>query len=293
MEHALSPRLQDWQTRGRALTWQGLRLFHVVEGQGPVVLLLHGYPTGSFDWHALWPLLQPGYRLLAPDFPGLGFSDKPRGCRYTLELHAEAVDAVLDSLGRPPVHVVAHDLGVRVAQAMLLRRQADPTLSPLSSLVLLNGALCPEAYRPRLIQRLLASPAGPWLGPRIPKRAFDRTITGLFGATTPPSRELLDDFWSLVEYGDGRRITHSVGSFWRTPRAERDRLVGALLGSAVPLRLINGSADPNSGEPMMQRWLSLSPTADLVRLAAIGHWPQLEAPVATADAIHSFWHAAA
>lgn len=286
---ARSPRLLEWQARGRVMPWRRLRLYYRAEGEGPAVLLLHGYPTGSYDWHALWPLLQPSYRLVAPDFPGLGFSDKPPGLGYTLDLHAEAVDAVLDDLGRPPVHVVAHDLGVRVAQALLVRREADRTLASIGSLVLLNGAMCPEAYRPRFIQRLLASPIGPWLGPRIPRRAFDRTITGMFGASAPPSRELLDDFWALVEHGDGRRITHEVGRFWRTTPADRDRLVGALLRSSAPLRLVNGSADPNSGEAMVKRWLSLAPGTDTVRLARIGHWPQLEAPIASAAAIREFW----
>lgn len=288
MSPSPSPRLARWREGAGSFTWRGQRLFVKDEGRGPPVLLLHGYPTGSWDWHALWPLLQPHHRLIAPDFPGLGFSDKPRHGTYALADHAAAIDALLEALRPGAVHVVAHDLGVRVAQEMLARREAMPTLPPLASLVLLNGAMCPEAYRPRPIQRLLATPLGAWLGPRVPRAAFDRAIASLFGPDAGPPAELLDDFWALLEHGDGRRITHRVGRFWRVGRAQRERLVGALRRSPLPLRLINGAADPNSGAHMVQRWLEGAPDTDVVRLERIGHWPQLEAPQATAEAVLDF-----
>lgn len=284
----MSPRLALWHREGRSFHWHGHRLFYKDEGQGPALLLLHGYPTGSYDWHALWPALRQGHRLIAPDLLGLGFSDKPLEHDYTLAHHAQAVDALLASLGLDEVHVVAHDLGVRVAQEMLARRQAGDAASRVMRLVLLNGAFCPEAYRPRWIQRLLASPIGPVLGPRVPRRAFDRAVRGLFGPRSQPTAELLDDFWSLLEFGQGRRVTHAVGRFWLPRLAMRDRLVGALLHSPAPLRIVNGAADPNSGRHMVARWLSLAPQTDVVSLPDIGHWPQIEAPGRTGRAILEF-----
>jgi hypothetical protein len=55
------------------------------------------------------------------------------------------------------------------------------------------------------------------------------------------------------------------------------------------LRLINGCADPNSGSHMVNRWLSLAPSADVVRLEHVGHWPQIEAARSTAASIVDFW----
>lgn len=284
----MSPRLAQWRKSGRSFRWRGRRIFFMDEGSGPAVLLLHGYPTASFDWHAIWPMLVPYYRVIAPDFLGLGFSDKPLQHEYTLTNHAESVDDLMASLGLSAVHAVAHDLGVRVAQEMLARSETRQTSSRLKSLVLLNGAMCPEAYRPRPIQRLLASPIGAWLDPRVPRAAFDRAVRELFGPHTPPTTELLDDFWSLVELGEGRRITHAVGRFWIPRLAMRDRVVGALLRSRVPIRVINGTADPNSGRHMVDRWLDLSPQPDVVRLHDIGHWPQIEDVQRTGRAILEF-----
>ena len=294
----VSSALDRWRAAGQTVSVDGVPVFVREEGEGGggvedrTVLLLHGYPTGSYDWHAVWPLLRPGRRLIAPDFPGLGFSGKPAddpAGRYTLARHAQTLDALLLARGVTDVHIVAHDLGVRVAQALLVRREEGAPGARVQSLVLLNGAMCPEAYRPRPVQRLLATPLGPWLGPRLPRRLVQRTLARLFGPHTQPSAALLDDFWALIEAGGGRRVVHAVGRFWQTPPALRDRLVGALQRSSAPLRLINGSLDPNSGEAMVQRWLTLQPEADVVRLPDVGHWPQIEAPAATAEAILAFW----
>jgi pimeloyl-ACP methyl ester carboxylesterase len=283
---ALSERLRAWRRGGRSFTHGGHTVFFKDEGHGPTVLLLHGYPTGSYDWHALWPLLTPQCRLIAPDMIGLGFSDKPTDWDYTLQTHADMHEALLQHLGLSSVHVVAHDLGVSVAQEMLARRlEGSEALPRIQSLTLLNGGLCPEAYRPRRIQQLLATPLGAWLGPRLPEAAVKRALSELMGDGHANRAALLEDFWQLVCFNDGRRIAHQAGRFWRDRLACRDRLVGALLARAMPLRLINGAADPNSGQHMAARFKQLMPEADIVSLAQVGHWPQIEAASATAGAI--------
>ena len=115
----MSARLAAWARDRRDFEWQGHRLFVRDQGTGPAAVLLHGYPTGSYDWHAIWPWLQPGLRLIAPDFLGMGFSDKPRSHDYTITSHAASVDALLVALGIGEFHLVGHDLGVRVAQELL------------------------------------------------------------------------------------------------------------------------------------------------------------------------------
>jgi pimeloyl-ACP methyl ester carboxylesterase len=68
----------------------------------------------------------------------------------------------------------------------------------------------------------------------------------------------------------------------------RDRLVAPLLSRAVPCRLINGSADPNSGDHLAQRYRALLPQADIVSLPGVGHWPQLEVPEAVTESLLEF-----
>lgn len=286
----MSPRVSNWQAGGSFITIGAHRYFVRRGGAGPVLLLLHGYPVGSYDWHAIWPHLQAHFTLIAPDMLGHGFSDKPSNGDYSLEAHAALHDALLEQLGVEECHIVAFDLGVSVAQEMLARRLEQPQRGwpRVKSLVLLNGGLCPEAYQPRLIQRLLVSPMGGWLAARINQRMFGKPITHMFGHSPPPSKELLEDFWTFLNLGNGRQVAHRVGAFWKSRIAHSERLVGALLHGGVRLRLINGAADPNSGAHMVRAFLKHQPRADVVSLKALGHWPHIQDPLTVALHIVQF-----
>lgn len=276
---ALSTSAQAWLADGEAWHWRGHRIHvHRAGSGGPTLLLIHGYPVGSFDWHTLWQPLAAAHRLLAPDLLGLGASDKPRTGPYGLNDHAQMLDAALQHEGVGDVHVVAHDLGVSVAQAMLLRREHDHTLPRIVSLSLFNGGLVPQAYRPRPIQRLLASPVGGWLGPRLPRRSFDQAITRLFAPGAAPSAQLLDDFWAFVTLNDGLAVAHRVGAFWRERLAHAEALLGATLRFCGRLHLINGALDPNSGRHMVRAYQRLQPGVTVTWLDDAGHWPQIEQP---------------
>lgn len=280
--------LADWRRQGTFFLWRSRRIFVASAGAGSTMLLIHGYPTASYDWHRLWRPLASRFRVLAPDLLGLGFSDKPSGHAYRIADHADMIEDLLSHTGLRQVHVVAHDLGVSVAQELLARQLEGQTEYQIRSLVLLNGGLCPEAYHPRPIQRLLASPLGPWLGPRMPRRAVERAIRSLFAPGRPPSAELLDHFWQLITHNEGLQVAHAAGRFWVDRLEHRDRLVEPLLSRAVPCRLINGSVDPNSGDHMARRYRALVPQADIVSLPDVGHWPQIEAPELVIESLLEF-----
>ncbi len=280
--------LATWFRQGTFFLWRSQRIFVADAGQGSAVLLIHGYPTASYDWHRVWRPLTSRFRVLAPDLLGLGFSDKPLEHTYRIADHADMIEDLLSHLGQRQVHVVAHDLGVSVAQELLARQLEGQTDCQIRSLVLLNGGLCPEAYRPRPVQRVLASPLGPWLGPRMPRWAVERSIRSLFAPGHPPSAKLLDDFWQLIRHNDGLQIAHATGQFWVDRLKHRDRLVEPLLSQVVPCRLINGSADPNSGDHMAQRYRVLLPQADIASLPGVGHWPQIEVPGVVTELLLDF-----
>jgi pimeloyl-ACP methyl ester carboxylesterase len=164
-------------------------------------------------------------------------------------------------------------------------------MAAISAVVFLNGGLFAECYRPRIIQRILCSSLGRFVGPRIPRRAFESALRELFGPETQPGEEQLAEMWELVGYNQGRRVTHEVGRFVLDRVAYRDRLVEPLIAGAVPMRLVNGSRDPNSGTHMARRYRELVPRADVVDLDNIGHWPQIEAPTETGAAILEFLRA--
>lgn len=287
----LTPALLDWERKGTWFRYGGHDVFlrtNVRAGDRPVLLLVHGYPTGSYDWHRLWPRLQAHYQLIAIDMLGLGLSDKPADQPYSLAMHADLHEEVLERLGVRRVHLLAHDLGVSVAQEMLAMRMVDDALPEIASVTLLNGGLFPEAYRPRPIQRLLASPLGGLVGPLVSRAAFERSIRPLFSPQYPPDPQLIDDFWSLVVEGQGLRVAHRVGRFWKDRMAMRDRLVEPVLQQLWPVQMINGQGDPNSGAHMAARYRALVPDARIVALEGVGHWPQLDVPEKVARLVGGF-----
>jgi pimeloyl-ACP methyl ester carboxylesterase len=273
--------LDSWRSSGRGFTFEGQPVFYRREGTGPVLLAVHGYPLSSFDWHRIWEPLTARFDVIAPDFLGFGFSAKPRAYRYSVMAHADLALALLDALGVESYRVLTHDMGNSIGQELLAR--ADPRLA---SICFLNGGLFPEVYRPRLIQRLLNSPLGGFIGPRVPRAAFRRALSEVFGPRTKPTDDELELYWRLVNFNEGLRVTHLVGRFAVERFTHRERWVGALTSAKVPMRFVDGPADPNSGLHMVQRYRELVRDPDVVLLdPEIGHWPQLEAPEATARAV--------
>jgi pimeloyl-ACP methyl ester carboxylesterase len=96
----------------------GGELAYVDEGDGPAVLLLHGFPTSAHLWRDLVPMLAPRFRAVAPDLLGYGDSDKPGQEAVTVRSQADHVRDLLDALGLERVAVVGHDIGGGIAQLL-------------------------------------------------------------------------------------------------------------------------------------------------------------------------------
>jgi epoxide hydrolase 4 len=94
----------------------GVRLHCVVEGEGPLVLLLHGFPETSRAWRNQIPTLAARFRVVAPDLRGFGRSDKPKGiAAYRTTFLANDVVALVHAFDAERAHVVGHDWGGGVA----------------------------------------------------------------------------------------------------------------------------------------------------------------------------------
>lgn len=278
--------LAQWKQAGHTFDFNGHRVFFRREGAGTPVLAIHGYPLSSFDYSRVWPQLTAAHDVIAPDMLGFGFSAKPKQHTYSLDELTNLHEALLAHLGVTRVHVLAFDLGTAIAQELLARR--GPV--ELASVCFLNGGLFPEVYRPRFIQKLLTSPLGGVVGPHLPRRAIQHAIASVFGPDTQPTAEDLECFWQLVDFDDGRRVTHLLNRLIFERRTRRERWVSAMLETKVPLKLINGPADPNSGAHLVARYRELMPSPNVTVVGdRIGHWPSLEAPTETAHAILEFF----
>jgi len=283
-----SQRLQDWINSGESRQLAGHRVFvrkQVTPGRPPL-LLIHGYPTASYDWVRVWPRLAANHSLYAPDLLGFGRSAKPRDTDYPIALQADLCMALLDDCGVTDVHVLAHDYGDTVAQELLAREQQGRLR--IASMAFLNGGLFPETHRARLIQKLLARRLiGPLLAGAMRFEKFEATMLSISGRE-PPTREELQDLWVLIEHDGGRQALARLINYMEQRRRNRARWVGALVESRVPRRLICGAVDPVSGRHLADRYRELVPDPDVVVLEDVGHYPHLEVHDRVVDEYQAF-----
>ena len=95
---------------------EGLKIHYLAAGQGPTVILLHGYTQTSRMWMPIIPLLAGKFSVIAPDLPGIGDSDIPKD-GLDMKTSAMRIHALAKSLGVQKAEVVGHDIGLMVAYA--------------------------------------------------------------------------------------------------------------------------------------------------------------------------------
>ncbi len=268
----MSATIEAWRDAGAYVELLGHRIFYRRAGEGPTLLLVHGYPTSSWDWAPIWDALTLRFDVIAADMLGFGYSGKPRGHRYTIAEQADLQDALRAHLGVREHHALVHDYGVTVGQELLARGAPG-----MRSIAFLNGGLFPETHRPRPIQRLLASRLGPLVARLSTERAFARSLSAVFGPRTKPSPAELRAFFRLASRDGGMLALAGLIGYMREREERRERWVSALVETKLPLLAINGTLDPVSGAHMVARLLELRPGTEVVRLE-VGHYPQIEAP---------------
>ena len=267
--------IKEWKERGKSYMHRNQHIFYVDEGQGDVVVCIHGFPTSSWDWHLIWQPLCEHFRVIAIDMIGFGYSDKPRDYHYSIMDQADLHENVLHHLGIDAAHVLAHDYGDTVTQELLARKSACKFV--IKSVCLLNGGLFPETHRPRFIQTLLASRCGFLVKEFLNFRSFARSFRKIFAENTLPTEDELKIFWDLISYNSGHKVAHKLIRYMKERRTFRDRWVEALIHADMPRMLINGVDDPISGKHMVERYNELVSTKNVVLLEGTGHYPQLEA----------------
>ena len=150
----------DWKETGKSFRHKGLyNIFYQEAGAGETLLLLHGFPTASWDWHKIWEPLSEKFHLLAPDFIGFGYSAKPADFTYSIHAQADMIEAFMKKKNIEKAHLFTHDYGDTVGQELLARALDRKGVGlQFTSVCLLNGGLFPETHKARLVQKILNSP---------------------------------------------------------------------------------------------------------------------------------------
>lgn len=273
----MSPSLNRWFTAGKYFDFKGRGIF--VRDTGgrlrETILLIHGFPTSSYDFEPIWAALAKKYRLITLDMLGFGFSSKPRKHTYSIREQADIFEAALFDAKIRKYHVLAHDYGVSVAQELLARQGADK--KPALSVCFLNGGLYPEFHKPLLIQKLMLGPLGPLLARLSFKGRLKSSFDAIFGERKPSAAEI-NAFWELIRYNNGRLVIPKLLRYMVERRTYRERWVTAMEQTKIPVQMINGPLDPISGAHLAEAFALRNPKARVDSLPGVGHYPQVEAP---------------
>lgn len=283
---SLTARAREWRERGRTEAFRGRRI-HVFEreGLGVPLLLLHGFPSSSFDWRRLLAVEREA-PVLAFDFLGFGLSEKPRDHTYTLAWQADLTeDLVQRYLGGGPVLCVAHDMGTSVATELLARDVEGSLGIALAGALLFNGSIVLERASLTPSQRLLRGPTGPLAARLANERVFRREFARLFSSSHPLEDAEAADQWSLIAHDGGHRLGHRLIHYLDERVRYAERWHGAVRDWQGRLAFAWGLEDPVATPAVLDALTELRPGAPVDRLSELGHYPQIEDPAAIARSI--------
>lgn len=283
--------VQAWRASGDLEMLGDIECFVVdvgVRDCEDAVVWLHGFPSSSLDWRPVIECIGGCERHLLLDFPGFGFSAKPRsGYSYSLVDQADRVLAMLAARELRRVRLVAHDMGTSVACELLARRELGALPVEIGSMVLLNGSVFIEQARLTPSQKLLRSPLGKPYTRLASWRLFRWQIGKILGRDVDESE--LEAMWALMRHRDGIGVLpltiRYVSERYRFYRRWTDPL-GRL---DIPALVLWGRLDPVAVPAIGQRLVDTIPGAELEWLDDVGHFPMLEAPGEVAERIGRFF----
>lgn len=284
----MTPR--EWEALGARRTLLGNEVFVVdlpaEEDTAEPVLVLHGFPTSSFDWHHVVGALKASRRVVLVDFLGYGFSDKPDR-RYSLFEQADLVEVVARELGLCDVALVSHDMGDSVA-GELLARSLDGTLGfTVTCRVLTNGSIYLEMARLTDGQQLLLAMPDEMLpaGEGFPLEIVGAALAATCAPPHVPDPAELVAMAELVVRAGGDRLLPRLIRYIEERRVHERRWTGAIETHPSPLAIVWGDADPIAVWPMAERLHAARPDSTLDCFVGVGHYPMVEVPERFADAL--------
>jgi pimeloyl-ACP methyl ester carboxylesterase len=255
----------------------------------PPLLVLHGFPTCSYDWKAVLPALRAERDVVVLDVHGFGLSDKPDH-RYSIRAYADDVEAVIAAMALTEVDLITHDMGDTVGGEILARTIEGTLELQVRRRVVTNGSIYIEMAQLTLGQQVL-------LG--LPDEANELVATdggtayraGVIGTFAPDTAiddatELdLDVTTHLAVRQGGLALLPRTIRYIEDRRAEERRFTGAIEQHPSPVGVVWGDLDPVAVHAMAERLVAARPGTSLTTLDGVGHYPMVEAPARFAAAV--------
>ena len=244
-----------WEASGHYRELCGHRVFTVdAPSIGPEahepLLILHGFPTSSFDYVAVLDPLRAGRRVILFDGVGYGLSAKP-DMHYTLALQADVAMALVAELGLTRLALLTHDVGDTVGGELLARRAEGSWPVEVTRRVITNGSIYIEQAHLTNGQQFLLSlpdeklpPDAPVTAPSI-ARSLRGDVQPLLGAgPRGPAGDLMTATVEQIMRDDGHLLLTRLIRYIEERRQNESRFTGAIVSDPSPLHVVWGMDDP-------------------------------------------------
>jgi pimeloyl-ACP methyl ester carboxylesterase len=280
--------VREWEARGRRMSVDGRSVWLLdvppLDDRGlDPLLVLHGFPSCSFDWRHVLDALRARRRVVAVDFLGFGLSDKP-DVRYSMRLQADVVEALARELSLTSVALLTHDMGDTVGGELLARSLEGTLPFAVTRRVLTNGSIYIDMAHLTTGQQLLLSlddaPTD-----LVQADGFKAGLAGTFAAGSAVGADELDAQWLFAERNDGHRLLPRTIRYIEDRRAEERRFTGAIETHPSPLAVVWGAEDPIAIVAMTDTLVRARPDARVTILDGVGHYPMIESPTRFAAAV--------
>ena len=269
----------------RTATVEGVKLHYLTAGQGPAVILLHGYTQTSRMWSPIIPLLAEKSTVIAPDLPGIGDSNIPKD-GLDMKTASIRIHALAKSLGVEKVRVVGHDIGLMVAYAYAAQFPGEVEKLVVMDAFLPGIAGWEVAYNdPHMWHFRFNGPT-----PEALVRGREKTYFQFFwndlAADKTRSVPAADRKAYITAYSRPGRMRAGWAYFAAWPQTAKDFEQLAHTKLAMPVLSIAGEkASAGVLGPQMKLVAS---NVTVVVLKDTGHWVLEENPKETTDALLNF-----
>ena len=298
-DHQASSRPDSWRSRGAHFSWapaaggaSAVEIFHVELGDpsNPVLSLVHGFPTCSIDWFDVAQRLSDRFRVCLIDFPGYGFSDKPRSWGYSLQRDAELLDHYLaEVVGAQSAVMVAHDRGDSVALIHAANAKNGKARVQLDHLMLSNANVFLPLSNLTDAQRIMLH------NPEFLEQLTPEMLAAGMGAVTfsPPRGPEDPEVQALAAtfaHADGVKVLHETIQYLIERSVDEESWLRSVAATQLPTTLIWGIYDrvspPRVATYVWHEYLMFKPGRNAIYLIpGANHYVQNDRPDAFVQAV--------
>lgn len=275
---------KNWEKLGKYTKVFDRKIFMIdsenqSDSKKETLVILHGYPTSSYDYYKVLPQLVKKYRVIIHDHLGFGFSEKPLDFSYSLIEQADIALQLWKQLGLKKVVLLAHDYGTSVCTEIIARHNKQQINLQIDKLILSNGSIHIEFSKLRTIQKLLKNKyTGKWVARLTNYTIFKKNMRNVYFDKTKVTDEELKEMWLQLEYNNGRNVIHLLTNYINERYYFWHRWVGALKETSINTSIIWAENDPIAIPKIAELLHKEISDSKIFWIKNCGHFLMLEQP---------------